>query len=333
MKKVFRKLMLVVVVLLSCTMLVACTKDISQSDYTTKVSNAAKVYYKTRSDSSMTINSSSKENSSWTQHVYFGTDDENSLSADFSRRVESTQKIEIYQNTTGQKYTNIRVTETQKVTTTGKEENDSETGLVAFTSVEEYVTVTTIVTTYTDGVASVKAYVSEKSTIDGVAEPEEKYVYTYLNAEYGAYDVETILEDINQDILEDGFFSTSYVMFNLYGGKIECYTNDDVNFGYNASMNLSVVNNKQIEDISMSAECVFENNLPKKIVSNMNQAITNDHVAEVGDDANLSTSMSNVVSFEYSCGTITTPAGYEQAETTYQKPVIDVMDIEISMGL
>lgn len=333
MKKVFRKLMLVVVILLSCTMLVACAKDISQSDYTIKVSNAAKVYYKTRSESSMTINLSSKENSSWTQHVYFGADDENSLAADFSSKVESTQKIEIYQNTTGQRYTNIRVTETQKTTTTGKEENDSETGLVAFTSVEEYITVTTIVTTYTDGVASVKAYVSEKSTIDGVAEPEEKYVYTYLNAESGAYDVEDIINEINQNILEDGFFSTSFIMFNLYGGKMECYTDGDVNFGYNASINLSMVNNKQIEDISMSAECVFENNLPKKIVSNMYQALTNDHVAEIGDNTNSSTSRSRIVTFEYSCETITTPAGYEQAETTYQKPSIDVMDIEISMGL
>ena len=48
-----------------------------------------------------------------------------------------------------------------------------------------------------DDELEVKAYVSEKETIDGEAQPETKSVYTYLTAQQGANAIKSILEDVD----------------------------------------------------------------------------------------------------------------------------------------
>lgn len=332
MKKYFKTLLLVLLAV-PALLLVACSQTITMQEYNDRVAKSAKAYYQEKDGNSMTVTINSNTTNTWKDWVYFGAEDENGLEVDFCSTVVATQKIEIYTSTTGDKYTNIRVTETSKETTTGQEENEAETALESYTEVVESERVVTFVSTIEEGTTSVKAYIVEKTKVDGEAEPEEKSVYTYTTESYGLNAINSIIEDINDDIIEEGFFSLSYILFNLYGGQMEFTANGDNNFGMEFGVSLPTISNKTIIEMSTNGEIIFENNLPKKIVLDAVYNTDDDHIAQEGDMSDMDSNVTRSVEMNYSCGQIAAPEGFENAGVAHIAPSIDMVDINLNIGL
>lgn len=325
MKKNFKKFVLGMA-LVPCMMFAACTKDISQSDYSDRMANAAINYYENKDGKSMVVTTTTNGSSTWKEKAYYGAYDEHSSDVKFSSEAVGTQKIELFVTGSGEKYTNVRVTETTKVTTKGQRENNAETGLESYTSVTEETTVTTFVVTLTDGLPTGgKAYISNKETVDGVPGEEEKEVYTYSSYSSYLYDIEDILDDVNENVFERGFFENSFMFLDVYGAENEFFANKrDKSFGFKTSISINSVGDREVEKESMSYEYSFKDNLPHKIKVCTEIEVRDDFEEVNYGKMNQSGTRTYEVAISYSCGDIATPAGYDDADSAYYSPDIDV---------
>lgn len=331
MKKHFKTLLLGLL-LIPCMLFCACTKDISQSEYGDRMAEAARVYYQDKAGKSITINTSANSNSSWKESVDYGVEDENASVVDFSSKECTTQKIEIFRSKDANQveYTNIRVTEKVTITTRGFEEKEDESGLEAVTSVSESTIVTTFVSTVEELGITGKAYISRIESIDGVAGEEQKSVYTYMSSYEFLNDIEEIIEDVNSEIFDDGFFGSGHMISRVYGGDTEFYANKDKNFGVNYSIPMNHVYAGSISKSTMSFNAHFENGLPSKISSTEVNEIINEHL-DVLSDINKLSELNGTTTISYSCSVISEPAGFEEANSTINSP--DIIVISIAPGI
>ncbi len=324
MKKKF-KLALLSLLIIPCLLFVtACTKDISMSEFQSRMGDSAVNYYQNKQKENMTIVATSNSTNTYSTTVYFGADDENGLEAEFKVVTESTMTIELYKYAADEGiYRNAKVTEVEKKTTYGMEENDAETGLQAFTDVEE----TTTITTFVQGAESCVAYTYNEYKLNTDEEHEvEKEKYTYYSTAAYEEEIDGILEEIDSEIMENGFFTTSYMLISVAGGEISYYANGDSNFGVKSSIETTTVRDKAVTTTTNDMEISFENNLPYKAMITATSAVEDKHTYEMPTMGNLVTNQTTTIEMKYSANNIVAPTDFENAEDAYYSP-----DIEISV--
>lgn len=302
------KFALLALLLVPCLFLASCTKGISMADYSSKVKVAAEKFYSSYGENSMTVESKSNSTQTWKQKVSYGEADEHSLQEDFKAVTEKTQKIEVsIANSNDSIIRNLKVTETSKTTTTGKEENDAQDGLKDFKSVTNVEKVI-IICVAND---SYRAYITTTThENDSEAKVEDEYFDFASENDYFEWLAE-FADKCDSKLMEGMFFSSSILLFDI-GGKLEAYSAGKDVFGQKGSMTYTQVNDKVITSTTMSFDMQFKDSLPSRIEVNSNLTTKDDHVSEA-DMLNMCVKANQVVSIGYYCGAIEAPSSFDES--------------------
>ncbi len=322
------KIAMLSLLLIPCLLLAtACTKDLSVAEYNDKVKESAITYYQNKDGKNMTISSKQSTTATWKSYVYFGENDEYGENVNFEQVSEKSQVIEFYTETIdGYTYKNIKVTDFVRTATTGKEENDEETGLKDYMSVEETTTVTTIVGT-TD---SWKAYTLTETKEDNEDAVVEKEVYTYLSLDSYLKDVEEILSNIDSLIFENTFFGNDYlILLKLYGAEATYFAEGDDVFGSTITYSINDVDDKVISEQSAVMELTFEDNLPSKISATAESISIDDHIEDDTITHNNCTKANSSLEIKYSANKIVAPEGFGEAQISIYAPSINIQGLSM----
>ena len=299
------KFALLALLLVPCLFLASCTKGISMTDYSSKVKVAAEKFYSSYGEKSMTVESKSNSTQTWKQKVSYGEADEYSQE-DFKAVTEKTQKIEVsIANSNDSIIRNLKVTETSKTTTTGKEENEAQDGLKDFksvTKVEKVIIICLASDFY-------RAYITT-TTHENDSEEEVKNEYFDFASENDYFEwLAEFADDCDSELMEGMFFSSSILLFGI-GGKLEAYSAGKDVFGQKGSMRYTQVEDKVITSTTMSFDMQFKDSLPSRIEVNSNLTTKDDHVSEA-DVLNTCVKANQVVSIGYYCGAIEAPSSFD----------------------
>lgn len=322
------KIALLAFILIPCLLLTtACTRGISFNKYSDKVRESAIYYYNNYDGNSIIIESKIDSTSTWKEFAYFGENNEQGNQVDFKASTNSTQKIELtVEQSDTETIKNLRVTETTKTTTTGKKENEEETGLVDFESVEESGREVIIIPNGN----GYRAYVTNTVEKNGVKTVDQKEYYDFTTDDYEIY-LNALFEYVDKDILSEAFFTLSILVVNIYDGELEYYSKGKGDFGVKGELGYYEIKDKKINNTFLTFDNQFENNLPSKFISTMKTTIKNDHI-ETEEQVNMNVNSRQETTINYSSALIDAPSEFEDA-TLGEKPIIVVVGAGLSIGL
>ncbi len=321
------KFALLALLLVPCLFLASCTKGISMSDYSARVANAAENFYSSYGSKSMTIESKSNSTQTWQENVSFGEADEHALQENFKTISEVSQKFELsVGNSDDTIIRNLRITETLKETTTGKEENDAQDGLKNFTHIQNEQRVITICLVG----ENYKAYITTTSSVDGGEEIIKNEYYDFASKSACLNWLEDLAEDGNSKLIEGVFFSPLTLVVGLVGGKVETYASGKNVFGQKGEVANTQVQDAIITSTTMSFDIQFKDSLPSRIEVNTNVINKDSHVSD-DDIVNVCVKAKQVVSINYSCLAIQAPTSFEGATMLANMPKVEINTISLGI--